>query len=135
MGRLAFRAAWDWNDFSIVHINEIKGGPAAAAHLLEFDSVHGRWPRKFESSEGQFTVDGRDVRFTTETRPGDVPWENSQVDIVIECSGKWLTPETLNPYFDRGVRKVVVAAPVKRDALNIVMGAGIITVLQMPLRI
>jgi glyceraldehyde 3-phosphate dehydrogenase len=124
MGRLAFRAAWDWDDFSIVHVNEIKGGPAAAAHLLEFDSIHGRWPRKFEHGEKQFAVDGRAVRFTAESRPGDVRWDESGVDVVIESSGKWLTPDALNPYFDRGVCKVVVAAPVKQNALNIVMGVN-----------
>jgi glyceraldehyde 3-phosphate dehydrogenase len=124
MGRLAFRAAWDWNEFSIVHVNEIKGGPAAAVHLLEFDSIHGRWARRFECGEKQFAVDGRMVNFTSESKPGDVRWEHSGVDVVIESSGKWITPDTLNPYFECGIRKVVVAAPVKQDVLNIVMGVN-----------
>ena len=92
MGRLAFRVAWDLPDVSIVHVNEIEGGPPTAAHLVEFDSVHGRWSRNFTSGEGQFAVDGRVVRFTAEAKPGDVPWEASDVDIVLECSGKWLSP-------------------------------------------
>ena len=124
MGRLAFRAIWGNPDLTIVHVNEIKGGPAAAVHLLEFDSVHGRWTRQFSHNDGRFSVEGSSVRFTAEAAPGSVPWEGSGVDIVLECSGKCLTPETLNPYFDRGVKKVVVAAPVKQGALNIVMGVN-----------
>jgi glyceraldehyde 3-phosphate dehydrogenase len=124
MGRLAFRAAWGLPDLTVVHVNEIKGGPTTAAHLLEFDSVHGRWAREIRSNEEQFTVDGHTVRFTAEATPGSVPWEAGAVDLVLECSGKWLTPETLNPFFDRGVKKVVVAAPVKQGALNIVMGVN-----------
>ncbi|HEV2647254.1 MAG TPA: ArsJ-associated glyceraldehyde-3-phosphate dehydrogenase [Acidobacteriaceae bacterium] len=64
------------------------------------------------------------IAFTDKAQPGDVPWEASDVDIVLECSGKMLTPDTLNPYFAHGVRKVIVAAPVKQEALNIVMGVN-----------
>ena len=124
MGRLAFRAAWGNSDLTIVHVNEIKGGPATAAHLLEFDSVHGRWNRNISSSTDQFVVDGRAIQFTDAAKPGEIPWEDNGVDIVLECSGKWLTPETLNPHFDRKVKKVIVAAPVKQGAFNIVMGVN-----------
>jgi glyceraldehyde 3-phosphate dehydrogenase len=124
MGRLAFRAAWGRDDLSIVHINEIKGGPATAAHLLEFDSVHGRWPKQIVAGENSVSVDGFEIAFTEAAKPGDVPWETSGVDIVLECSGKMLTRETLEPYFARGVKKVIVAAPVKQDALNVVMGVN-----------
>jgi glyceraldehyde 3-phosphate dehydrogenase len=125
MGRLAFRAVWDCPDVSIVHVNEIKGGAVTAAHLLEFDSVHGRWTRPTTVAADHFTVDGRKVAFTEDPKPNAVPWEASGVDIVIECSGKLITTEALEPYFERGVRKVVVAAPVKtKGALNIVMGVN-----------
>ncbi len=125
MGRLAFRAGWDHPDVSIVHVNEIKGGAATAAHLLEFDSVHGRWSRPTTVGSDHFTVDDRKVAFTDGSKPNEVPWEASAVDIVLECSGKLITTEALEPYFERGVRKVVVAAPVKtKGALNIVMGVN-----------
>ena len=125
MGRLAFRAVWDCPDVSIVHVNEIKGGAATAAHLLEFDSVHGRWTRPTTVAADHFTVDGRKVAFTDGAKPNDVPWEASGVDIVLECSGKLIATDALEPFFDRGVRKVVVAAPVKtKGALNIVMGVN-----------
>jgi glyceraldehyde 3-phosphate dehydrogenase len=124
MGRLGFRAAWDWPEFEIVHINEIKGGPECAAHLLEFDSVHGRWDRQIGFDANSLTVAGKKLGFSECTLPGEVPWGELAVDIVIEASGKFRTPETLQPYFDAGVKKVIVAAPVKQGALNIVMGVN-----------
>src|SRR5580658_9923413 len=124
MGRLAFRAAWDCTDVEVVHINEIKGGAATAAHLLEFDSVHGRWARSLKAEADRLTVEGCSIAFTAESKPNEVPWEASDVDIVLECSGKLLTPEALKPFFERRVRKVIVAAPVKQGALNVVMGVN-----------
>ena len=78
MGRLAFRAAWDCTDVAVVHINEIKGGPATAAHLLEFDSVHGRWSKPIKAEADGLTVEGRSIKFTAESKPNEVPWEGSQ---------------------------------------------------------
>jgi len=125
MGRLAFRAAWDCKDVEVVHVNEIKGGAATAAHLLEFDSVHGRWSKSIRASADGLTVEGRSIKFTAESMPNEVPWEASNVDIVLECSGKLLTSDTLEPFFERRVRKVIVAAPVKHQgALNVVMGVN-----------
>lgn len=124
MGRLALRAAWSWPEIDIVHINEIKGGAACAAHLLEFDSVQGRWPHTISSEPDAVTVDGRRIGFSEYETPGEVPWEKYGVDIVIEASGQFRTPETLQAYFDRAVKKVIVAAPVKQGALNIVMGVN-----------
>ncbi|MBN1958567.1 MAG: ArsJ-associated glyceraldehyde-3-phosphate dehydrogenase [Desulfuromonadales bacterium] len=124
MGRLALRAAWDWPEFEIVHINEIKGGAECAAHLLEFDSVHGRWQRLIGFDESSLTIDGKRIGFSEYKNPGDVPWDALGVDIVIESSGKLRTTELLQPYYDRGVKKVIVAAPVKQGALNIVMGVN-----------
>lgn len=124
MGRLAARVAWDWPELDIVHINEIKGGVETAAHLLQFDSVHGRWERDICCVEGELQIEGQKVRFSEEAVPGLVPWQKSDVDIVIEASGKFRTPELLQTYFDAEVKKVIVAAPVKQGALNLVMGVN-----------
>lgn len=121
IGRLVLRAAWPHLEF--VHINEIQGGTAAAAHLLKFDSVHGRWaPDVAAVSDNQIVIDGKPVGFSAYGTPGDVPWDELGVDIVLECSGQFRTPELLDPYFKRGVQKVIVAAPVKQGALNVVYG-------------
>jgi glyceraldehyde 3-phosphate dehydrogenase len=124
MGRLALRAGWGGPGLEFVHVNEVKGGPVAAAHLLTFDSVHGRWSRDVVAHERSITIDGQPLSFSDFPAPGDVPWQDHGVDIVLECTGKFLTPAALAPYFARGVKKVVVAAPVKEQALNIVMGVN-----------
>ena len=124
MGRLALRVARDWPELDIVHINEIKGGPETAAHLLEFDSLHGRWARDISYDSTSLSIDGRRIGFSDRNTPGDIRWGELGVDIVIEASGKFRTPGSLQPYFDRGVKKVIVAAPVKEGALNIVMGVN-----------
>ncbi|MGO9059275.1 MAG: ArsJ-associated glyceraldehyde-3-phosphate dehydrogenase [Candidatus Binataceae bacterium] len=124
MGRLALRAAFGNPHFSVVQVNEAKGGPDTAAHLLEFDSVHGRWPMAIAADATGFTVNGHRIGFTNATAPEEIAWDQAGVDIVLECSGKFLTPEALAPHLKAGVRKVVVAAPVKQGALNIVMGVN-----------
>jgi glyceraldehyde 3-phosphate dehydrogenase len=124
MGRLAVRAAWDWKDLEIVHINEIKGGARVAAHLLEYDTVHGRWSRGVSHTEDAILVEGKRVSFSESAKPGDVPWRSLGVNILLECSGKFRTVELLKPYFESGVRKVIVAAPVKEGALNVVVGCN-----------
>jgi glyceraldehyde 3-phosphate dehydrogenase len=124
MGRLALRAAWDWPDYEIVHINEVKGGPETAAHLLEFDSVHGRWRRDIKSEADAIVIDGKRISFSDEKAVGYVPWKKHGVDIVIEASGKFREPGFFQLCFEMGVKKVIVAAPVKQDALNIVMGVN-----------
>ncbi|HET9992225.1 MAG TPA: glyceraldehyde 3-phosphate dehydrogenase NAD-binding domain-containing protein, partial [Kofleriaceae bacterium] len=125
MGRLALRAAWGWPDIEFVAINEVKGGPEVAAHLLEFDSVHGRWPHRVAFEPEALVVDGRKIAFSAAAAPGDAPWKQHGVDLVLECSGKFRTPQLVAPYYERGVKKVIVAAPVKDDeALNIVMGVN-----------
>jgi glyceraldehyde 3-phosphate dehydrogenase len=122
MGRLALRAAWGWPDLDFVHINEVKGGAEAAAHLLVFDSVHGRWNRDVQAREDGIAIDGKALTFSEHSKPGEVPWRELGVDLVLECSGKFRARDTLDPYFEAGIRKVIVAAPVKEGALNIVMG-------------
>lgn len=123
MGRLVLRVAWSWPELTFTHINEIKGGTAAAAHLLKFDSVHGRWaPEVVPEGKDRFQIDGRSLTFTDYASPDRVPWDDLGIDVVLECSGQFRTSKQLSGYFKRGVQKVIVAAPVKQDALNIVMG-------------
>ncbi|MBS0641717.1 MAG: ArsJ-associated glyceraldehyde-3-phosphate dehydrogenase, partial [Proteobacteria bacterium] len=113
------------NRLDIVHVNELKGGAATNAHLLEFDSVHGRWRERFGHDERSITVGDRRIGFSDAATPDAVPWGDLGCDIVLECTGKFLTQETLAGYFARGVRRVIVAAPVKEAAaLNIVVGVN-----------
>jgi glyceraldehyde 3-phosphate dehydrogenase len=125
MGRLALRAGLDRPDLEFVHINEIAGDATTAAHLLEFDSVHGRWHRDITSDGNAVTIDGRTLSYSAHPIPGDVPWDELGVDLVLEGTGKFKTQAKLDSYFDRSVRKVIVAAPVKDGgALNVVVGVN-----------
>lgn len=123
MGRLFLRAMWGNPNLELVAINDPQGGIATAAHLLEFDSVHGRWNRAVTASDKHLAIDGTLVRFSEASTPEDTGWSGENVDLVIECSGKFKSRDSLQPYYKNGIRKVLVSAPVKEDsALNLVMG-------------
>jgi glyceraldehyde 3-phosphate dehydrogenase len=124
IGRLAFRAAWGWPEITVAHINEIGGPAETSAHLLEFDSVHGRWRHDIHGEGATLMVDDVPVGYSSHKDLAAVPWREVGVDIVLEATGKFRTPEALQAYFKAGVRKVIVAAPVKGGALNIVMGVN-----------
>jgi glyceraldehyde 3-phosphate dehydrogenase len=122
MGRLALRAGWSSSGLEFAHINELKGGSEVAAHLLAFDSVHGRWNHEVSATADGIRIGDRQLGFSSHASPAEVPWKARGIDIVLECSGKFRTVEQLAPYFESGVKKVIVAAPVKEGALNIVVG-------------
>ena len=135
IGRLALRAAMGaaerqaddpraGNRLEVVHLNELKGGAAATAHLLAFDSVQGKW-RADIRAEGEDTIriDERTLSFSSHATAGEIPWGDLGVDVVLECTGKFITPETLQGHLDRGAKRVIVAAPVKTGGvLNMVVG-------------
>ncbi len=137
VGRLALRAAFGGihrpaedpragNRLDVVHVNELKGGAATTAHLLEFDSLHGRWREAFGvEDERAIRIGNRRVGFSDVASPGEIAWGDLGCDIVLECTGKFLTPDRLAGYFERGVQRVIVAAPVKdKAALNVVVGVN-----------
>lgn len=125
MGKLVLRAGWGNPDLEFVHINEPKGGVDCAAHLLEFDTVHGRWPQAVTAVDDQIDIDGYRIGFSEETAPDAVNWGDLGVDVLLECSGRYRTDEALQPFFNSGVKKVLVACPVKTEgALNIVYGVN-----------
>ena len=122
MGRLALRVGWDFDELEFVHINEVAGDAECSAHLLNFDSVHGRWQHDATAEGDSIIINGQVMTHSSIDDPAKVDWAAMNVDIVIEASGKFRTKESLQTYFDQGVSKVVVAAPVGDPALNIVMG-------------
>jgi glyceraldehyde 3-phosphate dehydrogenase len=124
MGRLALRAAWGWPELTFTHVNELHGDASTTAHLLTFDSIHGRWSEDVHGDGAVLNVKGTALSYSSHAEPGDVPWGELGVEVVLECSGRFRTPELLEPYFRQGVRKVIVAAPVKGDALNLVVGVN-----------
>ena len=124
IGRLALRAAWDSDAFEITHINEIAGDAKSAAHLLRFDSVHGTWDREISANQAndQIIIDGKAIHYSSNKAIEEGPW--AAVDLVVECTGTFKSQQVLSPYFDHGVSRVVVSAPIKDGTLNIVMGVN-----------
>jgi len=135
IGRLSLRAALgaaerpsddprNSHRMEVVHLNELKGGAAATAHLLAFDSVQGKWRADIAvEGEDRIRIDQRRLSFSSHASPADIPWGDLGVDVVLECTGKFLTPEAIQGHLDRGAKRVIVAAPVKTGGvLNIVVG-------------
>ncbi|MEC8628661.1 MAG: ArsJ-associated glyceraldehyde-3-phosphate dehydrogenase [Pseudomonadota bacterium] len=122
MGKLALRPLLE-RGAKIAFINDAVGDPAMHAHLLEFDTVHGRWDADITSDETSITFDGTTIPCLGEKRIEDLPLDG--VDVVIDCTGVFKTEAKIEPYFSAGVKKVVVSAPVKDgDAANIVFGVN-----------
>ncbi len=120
MGRLGLRAGWNMQEFDFVRVNEIATDAHGSAHLLKFDSVHGTWDQETAGEDGQMIVNGQSLVYSSNTAIDETDW--SDCDIVIEATGKHhKKPETLNQYFDQGVKKVIVAAPTE-GALDVVYG-------------
>ena len=122
MGRLALRAGWGRSGLQFDRINEIAGDAETAAHLLAFDSVHGRWDRAVAAAGAGIEIEGESISYGDAPEPGVGDWEG--IDVLLECTGRFRTRESLQPYFERGVRKVIVAAPVSEGALNLVVGVN-----------
>ncbi|HMM24291.1 MAG TPA: ArsJ-associated glyceraldehyde-3-phosphate dehydrogenase [Pseudoxanthomonas mexicana] len=123
MGRLTLRAAWDNPELQFVQINDPAGDAATLAHLLEFDSIHGRWNRGITADGEALVIDGTRIPVTRNKDIAATDW--SGCDVVIESSGKFRKPDVLQPYLDQGVKRVVVTAPVKSPGvLDVVVGVN-----------
>ncbi|MCP1582204.1 ArsJ-associated glyceraldehyde-3-phosphate dehydrogenase [Pseudoxanthomonas mexicana] len=123
MGRLTLRAAWDNPELQFVQINDPAGDAATLAHLLEFDSIHGRWDRGITADGEALVIDGTRIPVTRNKDIAATDW--SGCDVAIESSGKFRKPDVLQPYLDQGVKRVVVTAPVKSPGvLDVVVGVN-----------
>ena len=123
MGRLTLRAAWDNPELQFVQINDPAGDAATLAHLLAFDSVHGRWDRGITADGETLVIDGTRIPVTRNKDIAATDW--SGYDVVIESSGKFRKPDVLQPFLDQGVKRVVVTAPVKSPGvLDVVVGVN-----------
>ena len=123
IGRLVLRAAFDWPEVSFVRINDVAGSAATLAHLLNYDSVHGKWQHEANATDGEMTVGQHRIRCSQNAAINDTDW--SDCDLVIEASGVMRQKSLLEAYTKQGVKRVVVTAPVKEEGiLNAVMGVN-----------
>jgi len=109
----------------IVLLNDPVGNAEQHAHLLEWDTVHGRWPAEFSAGDDSIMINGQEMVLTGSWTLEGLPLEKLGVDMVIDCTGAFKTNDKLAPYYAAGVKKVIVSAPVKEEnALNIVYGVN-----------
>ncbi len=125
MGRLIMRVAWDWPEVEFIQINDPKGNAEVFAHLLNFDSIHGKWAFQAMTSQSGMTINDSDIKLTQNALINDTDW--SLCDVVIEASGVMRHKDKLQAYLDQGVKKILVTAPLKieefsTNMLNVVMG-------------
>jgi glyceraldehyde 3-phosphate dehydrogenase (phosphorylating) len=124
IGRMAFRAiAKDFRDIEVVGINDLLE-PDYLAYMLQYDSVHGNFPGDISVEGKNLVVDGKKIRLTAERDPANLKWGDIGADLVIECTGFFLTEETCQKHIDAGARKVVQSAPSKDATPMFVYGVN-----------
>jgi glyceraldehyde 3-phosphate dehydrogenase len=124
IGRMVFRAAAkDFPEIEVVAINDLLE-PAYLAYMLKHDSVHGRFKGDVAVDGNTLIVNGRKIRLTAIKNPAELKWDEAKVDIVIECTGFFLTKETCQAHLDAGAKKVIQSAPSKDDTPMFVYGVN-----------
>lgn len=123
IGRFVFRAALEQDDIEIVGINDLLD-PEYMAYMLKYDSTHGRFKHEVVAEGNQLVINGKAVRVTAEKDPANLAWGDIGVDVVIECTGLFLTDETARKHLQAGAKKVVLSAPSKDATPMFVMGVN-----------
>ncbi|MCY1015057.1 type I glyceraldehyde-3-phosphate dehydrogenase [Pyxidicoccus sp. MSG2] len=122
IGRCILRAALSRKeDLEIVAINDLDK-PAALAHLFKYDSVHRTWPGTVKSTEKGIVVDGKEIAVTAEKDPTALPWKGMNVDVVLECTGRFTARDGAEKHLKAGAKKVIISAPAKGPDLTIAYG-------------
>ena len=123
IGRLVYRAMANDPALQVVAVNDL-GDIATMAHLLKYDSVHGRAFSDVEVKEDGMVVDGNFVRVLSERNPGDLPWAELGIDIVVESTGFFTDANLAKAHVEAGAKKVIISAPAKNEDITIVMGVN-----------
>ncbi len=125
IGRMVFRAAMESGrkDIEFVAVNDL-GSVEANAHLLKYDSVHGRFPGRVQTTKTSLKVDGKSVRVLAERDPTKLPWEKLGADIVLECTGIFNSKEKASAHLEGGAKKVLVSAPCSDADATVVYGVN-----------
>jgi glyceraldehyde 3-phosphate dehydrogenase len=123
IGRLVFRAAWKHPDVDVVAINDLTDA-ATMAHLLTYDSVHGKLDLDIRAKDDAIEVEGRSIAFTSIKDPEQLKWKELGVDVAAECTGLFRDRENAGKHLTAGARKVIISAPAKDPDITIVMGVN-----------
>ena len=124
IGRLAFRRLVEKSEVEIVAINDLTS-VHTLAHLLKYDSVHGRFPYEVSAKEGVLVVNGKEIKVCSERNPADLPWGALGVELVIECTGIFTDKDSMSKHVEAGAKKVLLSAPAKgSEVKTIVLGVN-----------
>ena len=125
IGRLAFRQMFDAEGYEVVAINDLVA-PKMLAHLLKFDTTHGRYPHAvdFDDEKGTITVDGKVITIYAKPKAEELPWGELKVDVVLECSGFYASKAKAEAHIKAGARKVVISAPAGNDLPTVVFNVN-----------
>ncbi len=123
IGRNVYRACLDETGLEFVAVNDITDAKTLA-HLLKYDSVHGRLKAKVEHDQGSLTVDGKQIKVLAERDPAALPWKSLGVDLVLECSGHFTVRDKAAKHLEAGAKKVLISAPAKGADLTICYGVN-----------
>jgi glyceraldehyde 3-phosphate dehydrogenase len=124
IGRNVFRAARErGSGYEIVAVNDLME-PKIAAHLLRYDTVHGRFAGTVEAGDGKLVVDGKDVRVVSERDPANLPWKDMGVEVVVESTGLFTKREAASKHLKAGARKVIISAPATEPDITICIGVN-----------
>ncbi len=123
IGRLAFKLLMEESSVEVVAINDLTDKPTLA-HLLKYDTVHGRYPGEVSADDSHLTVNGKTIHATAIADPEQLPWGDLGVDIVVECTGRFRTKELAEKHLTAGAKKVLISAPAKGDIPTIVLGVN-----------
>lgn len=123
IGRMIFRASLKNPEIDVVAINDLTD-PLTIAHLLQYDSVHGKLDVPVTAKEDAIEVDGRQITISAVKDPASIDWKASEVDIVAECTGLFRDRENASKHLEAGARKVIISAPATNPDITIVMGVN-----------
>ena len=124
IGRLAFRRLVEKSELEVVAINDLTSVDTLA-HLLKYDSVHGRFPYEVSAAENALIVNGKEIKIYSERNPADLPWGDLGIDLVVECTGIFTSKEGMSKHVEAGAKKVLLSAPAKGgEVKTIVLGVN-----------
>jgi glyceraldehyde 3-phosphate dehydrogenase len=123
IGRLTYKVLLENKNIEVLAINDLTS-PKTLAHLLKYDSVHGRFNGTVDSTEDSIVVNGKKIRIYAEKDPANLPWASLGIDVVLESTGIFTNPEGAGKHIQAGAKKVVISAPAKGDIVTVVLGVN-----------
>ena len=123
IGRLTFKAMLERGNVEVVAINDLTD-PKTLAHLLKYDSVHGKFPGEVKAEEGGINVNGKSIKIYAEREPKNLPWGTLGVDVVLESTGRFVDEKGAGGHLEAGAKKVVISAPAKGNIPTVVLGVN-----------